>query len=46
MSDNRKWKDWDDIRKDLLTSEEIAESNFRITMVGEIIKAREEKGIG
>ena len=46
MSDSRKWKDWDDIRKDLLTPEEIAESNFRIAMVGEIIKAREEKGIG
>lgn len=29
----------------LLTSEEIAESNLRIALIGELIKARQEKGI-
>ena len=29
----------------LLTSEEIAESNLRVAIIGELIKARQEKGI-
>lgn len=29
----------------LLTSEEIAESNLRVALIGELIKARQEKGI-
>ena len=29
----------------LMTSEEIVESNLRVALVGEIIKARQEKGI-
>lgn len=29
----------------LLTPEEIAESNLRVALIGEIIKARQEKGI-
>jgi DNA-binding XRE family transcriptional regulator len=30
---------------DLLTSEEIMESNLRVSLIGEIIKARQERGI-
>lgn len=29
----------------LLTSEEIAESNLRVALIGELIKARQEKGL-
>jgi len=36
---------WDDVRKEVFTTEEIAESNLRVALVGEIIKARQEKGI-
>ncbi len=34
---------WDNIRAELFTPEEIAESNLRVAIIGEIIKA--EKGI-
>ena len=30
---------------DLLTPEEIAESNLRVALIGELIKARQEKGL-
>ncbi|MDR2645349.1 MAG: helix-turn-helix domain-containing protein [Endomicrobium sp.] len=36
---------WKDVRKELFTSQEIAESNLRVALVGEIIKARQEKGL-
>ncbi len=36
---------WDEVRAKLFTPEEIAESNLRVAIVGEIIKARKEKGI-
>lgn len=36
---------WEDVRKELFTSEEIAESNLRVAIIGELIKARQEKGI-
>ena len=29
---------------DILTPEEIAQSNFRVALIGELIKARQEKG--
>ncbi len=29
----------------LLTTEEVAESNLRVALIGELIKARQEKGI-
>lgn len=37
--------DWEDLRKEVFTPEEIAESNLRVAIIGEIIKARQEKGI-
>lgn len=37
--------DWEDVRAKLFTPEEIAESNLRGALIGELIKARNEKGI-
>lgn len=36
---------WEEVQKELFTPEEIAESNLRVAIIGELIKAREEKGI-
>jgi predicted XRE-type DNA-binding protein len=36
---------WEDTRKDIFTSEEIAESDLRVAIIGELIKARREKGM-
>ena len=38
-------EDWDDVRKELFTPQEIAESDLRVALIGEMIKARHEKGI-
>ena len=37
--------DWDDVRRELYTPEEIAESDLRVALMGELIKARHEQGI-
>lgn len=34
---------WKDIRKELFTPEEIAESDLRTSIIGELIKTRQEK---
>lgn len=36
---------WDDVEKDFFTQEEIAESDIRVAIIGELIKARQEKGV-
>ncbi len=36
---------WSEFRKELLTPEEIAESDLRVALIGELVKARQEKGI-
>ena len=36
---------WQELRKEVLTPEEIADSDLRVAIIGEIIKARQEKGI-
>ena len=36
---------WDEVERELFTPEEIAESNLRVALIGELIKARQEKGI-
>ena len=36
---------WDDVEKEIFTPEEIAECNLRVAIIGELIKARQEKGI-
>lgn len=45
MSNNGIGSDWEDVRKELFTPEEISESNLRVSLIGEIIKARQEKGV-
>lgn len=36
---------WADVRKELLTPEEIAESDLRVALIGELIKTRKERGL-
>jgi len=36
---------WDEVRKELFTPEEIAESDLRVALIGEMIKARRERGL-
>ena len=36
---------WDELEKQLFTPEEIAESEVRVAIINEMIKAREENGI-
>ena len=36
---------WEDVQKELFTAEEIRESNLRIALIDELIKARQEQGI-
>lgn len=45
MNDNAIGKSWDEVRSQLFTSDEIAESNLRVELIGELIKARHEQGI-
>ena len=37
--------DWEDVRKELFTVEEIAESDSRVSLISELIKARREQEI-
>ena len=36
---------WEELRKQLYTPEEIAASNLRVALIGELIRARRERGI-
>ena len=36
---------WDELEQELFTPEEIAASDLRVSLIGEIIKARQEKGL-
>lgn len=36
---------WSEVRQEMFTAEEIAESDLRVALIGEIVKARKEKGI-
>ena len=48
MSDNYispEGTDWEDFEKEIFTPEEIAASDLRVAVIGELIKARREKGI-
>lgn len=36
---------WEELQKELFTPEEIAASNLRAAIIGELIKAKQEKGI-
>ena len=45
MSNNAIGKSWSDVRNQLFTPDENAESDLRVALIGELIKARQEKGI-
>ena len=36
---------WSDVEKEIFTAEEIRESRLRVAIIGELIKARNEKGL-
>jgi DNA-binding XRE family transcriptional regulator len=36
---------WEEVEKELFTPEEIAASDLRVALIGELIKARQEQGI-
>lgn len=37
--------EWQDVRKNIFTPEEISASDLRVALIGEFIKARQDKGI-
>ena len=45
MKTDDKLTTWDELREELFTPEEIAESNLRVALIGELIKARNEQNI-
>lgn len=45
MSNSAIGRSWEDVRTELYTPEEISESNLRVALIGELIKARQEQGI-
>ena len=38
-------RSWEEVRAAIFTPEEIAESNLRVDLIGELIEARREKGL-
>lgn len=45
MKDGSVCPTWDEIERELFTPEEIAESEQRVALIGELIAARKEKGL-
>ena len=47
MSDciNPKGDSWENTRKEIFSTEEIAQSDLRVSLIGKLIEAREQKGI-
>lgn len=46
MASKKGFTVWDEkLERELFTQEEIAQSNLRVALIGELIKARQEKGI-
>lgn len=39
------FKTWDEVRAELFSPEEIAKSDLRVALMGELVKARKEQGI-
>lgn len=42
---NSNLRSWDEVQREIFTSEEIAESDLRVEIIGALIKARQEQGI-
>lgn len=45
MNNSAIGQSWDEFEKEFYSAEEIAESDLRVALIGELIKARNEKGI-
>jgi Predicted transcriptional regulator with C-terminal CBS domains len=45
MNNSAIGRNWEEVEQELYTPEEITESNLRVTLIGELIKARQENGI-
>lgn len=45
MNNSAIGRSWEEVRAELFTPEEVAESDLRVALIGELIKARQEKGI-
>ena len=45
MNNNALGGTWDELQKELFSPEEIAASDLRVALIGELIKARQEKGL-
>lgn len=42
---NNTLETWEDLQKEIFTEEEIAQSNLRVALIGELIEARHKQGI-
>ncbi|MGN0678662.1 MAG: helix-turn-helix domain-containing protein [Oscillospiraceae bacterium] len=45
MNNSAIGRSWDEVERELFTPEEIAASDLRVALIGELIKARQEQGI-
>lgn len=45
MNNNANGGTWDELQKEIFTPEEIAVSNLRAALIGELVKAGQEKGL-
>jgi predicted transcriptional regulator len=45
MSNKHIGSSWEDVRKEIFTPEETAESDLRASLIGELIEARRNKGL-
>lgn len=45
MTNSAVGSSWQEVRKEIFTAEEIAESDLRVSIIREIIKARRERGL-
>jgi ribosome-binding protein aMBF1 (putative translation factor) len=45
MSNSAIGGEWDELQKEIFTPEEIAASNLRVALIGELVNARQEQGI-
>lgn len=45
MNNSAIGRNWDELEKEIFTTEEIAESRLRVALISELIKARQEQGI-
>jgi len=45
MNNSAIGESWENVERELFTTEEIAESKLRVSLIGELVKARQEQGI-